>query len=65
MIKIAYLLWEPHGYIDHIEAAVNDYSYIFFFSFEQRKKGKETVLSMGIIHRSRGNWMWIWSKIMI
>lgn len=37
----------------------------FFFSFEQRKKGKETVLSMGIIHRSRGNWMWIWSKIMI
>lgn len=38
--------------LTHIEVAVNDNSYVFF-SFEQRKKGKEIVSSMGIIQGSR------------
>lgn len=38
--------------LTHIEVAVNANSYVFF-SFEQKKKGKETVSSMSIIQGSR------------
>lgn len=48
----ACLLWEPQGSIDHMEVAVSDNSYVLF-SFEQRKKGKETAPLVGIIQGSR------------
>lgn len=38
--------------LTYIEVAVNGYTYIFK-KFKQRKKGKETVPSIGIIQQSR------------
>ena len=52
--------------LTHIEVTVNDHCYIFFFlSFEQRKKGKETVPPMVLSSDEGGHWMCIWSKTMI
>lgn len=40
--------------LTHIEVAVNNsYSSFFFFSFDQRKEGKEIVSSMGSIQGSK------------
>lgn len=66
MIIITCLCGSHMAALTHIEVTVNDYCYIFFFlSFEQRKKGKETVPSMVLSSDEGGHWMCIWSKTMI
>ena len=66
MIKVTYLCRSHMAALTHIEVTVNDHCYIFFFlSFEQRKKGKETVPPMVLSSDEGVHWMCIWSKTMI